>query len=424
MNFAQALADATANALCSVIDDFRRFTEMHRRIFGRIDPLPNQVPYWRALNRRLCDKPEPGGDPPPIGGQCPCVKYEIRATVRRYTLIFPDNVCGENTNAEITREVWGEVENVYIQRVGTTGNTWGVRAVCRGLTVNDPEGVGCKPSGVDRQLGTFNSSALGTDGACPEPELLNVEVVRSDGQPPEECDLLPLPPLPPPDGWNNVIINNFTWIDNSGNTVIENLGLTFGFAYFNDSFDLDIPVKVDIGGINFNGTFNFDRGAFNFDFSRNFAGDGGDLIIRLPGSGDITLPSPVDGSPDRGEEIEPDPNVDEDDDSGEDEEGGVSRIVAARVVVTAVNNKAIGTFFQQRNPDIAIPNYGYISFFIPTSGSEGGWTHDIPIKNANNFIPCPWEDGATAVRGTARDGVSWSIQALRKTVSTKVIYPA
>lgn len=52
------------------------------------------------------------------------------------------------------------------------------------------------------------------------------------------------------------------------------------------------------------------------------------------------------------------------------------------------------------NPNIVIPRIGsvFFEYLIKTeSGYESAFSEDIPIKNANQFIPCPWVFGAVKV---------------------------
>lgn len=424
MTFAESIGQASKQALCGVIDTFEGLSAMNDLTFGRIPgPLPSATNFWRGLNRRVCDKDEPGGAPPGSGGQCPCVRYRVETNIERQTLQLPDNKCGVGTPVAGSRDVYGPVTSVFIRKTNSSSTSWGIYAMCRGLTTNDPGGAGCRASIVERQLGTFSSSATGTDGPCPEPQLLSYRMIRIDGQPEQDCDREWNPP-PPPRDWNKVVINNFTWITNNGDTINEgDANFEFGFAYIDLDADFKIPVKVDVGGISFNGNFNFDKGAFEFDFSRDIINNnGGDVNIRNPDNDGRELPDSDPDAPDRIDDVEPDPDVIEDDEREDDDTVERSRIVAARVVVNQTGN-FVDELFQNRNPNIAIPNYGYIQFFIQTGETEGGWTADIPVKNKNHYIPCPVPEGALFVRGTPRNGVNWSIQAYRKRLEGKVTFP-
>lgn len=408
MTFSDSLAEATQDGICTLIDGFGRFSELMKRT-GIAPGSQFSVNYWRALSRRVCNKEQPGEDPPIEGGQCP-VQYNVTVTWTRSTG-FSCTMAPQS----VLRTVWGPITGLSIENLEPdepVNPSWRIELTC----------FGNGPTPTAQPVKVLVSQFTNAGDSCPDPEIQDVSIARVDGLP-DDCPGY-IPPNPPPPGWNNIIINNFTWVNNEGDVINEgDLGLIFGFAYFNDSFDLDVPIKVDVGGINFNGTFNFDRGAFEFDFSRDIINNNGPPGLRPPDGPGGDAPPSLPGAPDSPDDIEPDPDVREDDDNEDGEDEGESRIVALRVVVTAVNNESIGTFIQRSNPDIAIPNYGYVQFFIPTGEGEGGWTADIPIKNANHFVPCPWPEGATNARGTARQGVSWTIQALRSKISTKITYP-
>lgn len=409
MTFSESLASATKSGLCTVISGFGAYARMHDRVFGKIDPLPSWANYWKALNRQLCNKDQPGGDDPWSGGGCDGVAYKITSVIQTY----PSSACSPFLPSPRVNTLYGPIRAVYIAPDPTpiSPTRWSYYITARQT-----------PTGpiVTDSYHAFSNPQLGN---CPDPRLIDVDVVRLDGSPNQECDEQILPPPPPPPGWNNIVINNFTWINNNGDVINEgDLNLEFGFAYLSADFDIEIPVKVDVGGINFNGTFNFDKGAFEIDFSRDVVNNI-NINLRRPDGDDRDLPDPLPDNPERPDDIEDDPDIIEDDEDDDAEEEGESRILAVRVVVSSVDNKSIGVFIQNKNPDIAIPNYGYIQFFIPTFDGEGAWSEDIPVKNANAFITCPWPDGATKVRGTPRAGVLWAIQALRANISTKIVFP-
>lgn len=372
--------------------------------------MPSSANYWRALNRQLCNKEQPGGDEPIEGGQCP-VKYNVDVT-RQESNSF---ACALQTNTR-RRTVFGPISDISLFKVPpiqATNQTWRIELTCYGQ--------GTVPTASPVKVLVAEFLNVGTN--CPDPKITDVQIARVDGLPDDCPGYVPGPPPPP--GWNKPVVNNFTWITNNGDVINEgDLNLELGFAYINADFDIEIPVKIDVGGINFNANFNFDKGAFNIDFSRDITNNFGDRIVRRPDGDDRELPDSDDDAPDSDDDIEEDPDVIEDDESLDGDDEGESRIIAARVVVTSVNNKSIGELVQGRNPNIGIPNYGFVQFFIPTDGDEGGWTQDIAVKNKNMFIPCPWLDGATRVRGTPRPGVSWTIGVLRSKDSNKVTYPA
>lgn len=423
MSIVGALQDAAKRATCALLGQFDRSSAALDRVVGGFGTGAN-ADYWRRLNKGLCDRNEPPGNPPPKGGGCACVRYTISGIIKAYTLVLPDNKCGPRPDLTFTNQVYGPVTDVYIEPISPTSVSWRIKAKCRGLVVNDPDGSGCRPSEVIRTIGSFTSSYQGTEGTCPKPTYEVTSIVRTDGSPEQPCDDYYIPTPPPPPGWNKITINNFTWINEEGDSVVENADFNFGFAYINADLDLEFPIKVDIGEISFNGKFNVDKGAFEFEFgdiNLNF-GNPDKPDVRGPDNDGRELPDSDPDAPDRPDDVEPDPDVIEDDEPIGEEIVRTSTIRAVRVVVTNTGD-FVDELFQDRNPNIAIPNYGYIQFFIRTEEDAGGWTADIPVKNRNHYIECPSKFGALFVRGTPRKGVQWSIKAYREVTRDVIAFP-
>lgn len=424
MTFAESAASATKGALCDVVGAFENASRLFSRLPDMNGSARFSTNYWRALNRGLCNKEEPGGNPPPVGGQCPCARYLVKAYITPQTLIFPGNACGPNNQVTVQREVYGPVTSVYIQKSSSSSSSWSIRAVCRGLVVNDPGGNGCKPEAVDRQIATITSSPAGTDGPCPPPSLDNYEFIRNDGQPLDDCDSELGPPLPPAPNFNVININNFTWNNNDGDAIIENLNLEFGFAFQDGNNNIKIPVKLDVGGLTFNADFNLETGdfQFNFDPDLEFDFDIGPINLRQPNNPSGDNPNPGDGTPDRPGDVEPDSDVEEDEDLPGEDQQQTGKIIGVQVI-SNVSNPSIGKLVQDANPDIRIPNIGFVQFFIATSPLSGAWTADIPVKNTNHYIPCPVPTGAELVRGTHRPGVTWKLRAIYATKAAERVFP-
>lgn len=197
----------------------------------------------------------------------------------------------------------------------------------------------------------------------------------------------------------------------------------------NDGLDITIPVVAVIApiNINLNGelnipvNFNFDvpfniNPEFNFSFDVDFPIGGGQPRInpqprnpppKLPdGVRDIDDPNdfePITPPPSAPPGTEPPPKEEK-----PDEPEAVIRAVLVTVTNVSADSR-VGLLTQESNPDILVPNAGYINFAIGVGNSSIGWTEDIPVKNRRHFIPCPWIGGAFAVRGTPRDGVTWEL---------------
>ena len=409
MNFADSLAQETLGAICNLIGTFENLSGLFARLPQLYGEADFSLSFWEQLNRLTCDRPTPPGPYPTPLPQCDAIEYSLVFT---YSCVN-DAQCGVVNRSNVPITVWGPVEGF---RVAPNPNA----ATNHELFITARHDSPTSPI-EERARTTFTHFRI--SGCPPDPVFVSLDVTRPDGQT-DACDeIFPIPPLPPP-GWNIINNNNFTWNDIDNNQITENLSLTFGFAYISLSGELNVPVNVDVGGINFNGTFNFNKGLFEFELNPDFGSNPGNRNpdVREP-SNPLNPPLPDEPTtPDEIDEIPQDDDVIEDDESDDPNNEASSKIVAARVIVTQVGG-SVGELYQDSNPNIALPNYGYIQFFIPTSEIAGAWTSDIPVKNRNNFIPVDWPDGAIAVRGTPRIGIEWTIQALYAKQSTERRFP-
>ena len=105
---------------------------------------------------------------------------------------------------------------------------------------------------------------------------------------------------------------------------------------------------------------------------------------------------------------------------GEDENPILGAFIRARKALPAGGGKTILLNDESSTaPNIIIPRIGSIFFeyYVEIEGGyESAFSEDIPIKNVNQFIPCPWEYGA--VRVHCRKEIGWDfavIPVARKT---------
>ena len=88
-------------------------------------------------------------------------------------------------------------------------------------------------------------------------------------------------------------------------------------------------------------------------------------------------------------------------------------MVAALVRTTAIEDtRRASEISQETVPNIFAPNLGYLNFQIRLASGESCWTADIPIKNANQLIPCPWEGGAVNVVANPATGFTVAVTPL------------
>jgi hypothetical protein len=198
-----------------------------------------------------------------------------------------------------------------------------------------------------------------------------------------------------------------------GNTVNIPLIAAFGFAKVDLNGELKIPINIDLGGIHFKADFNLNTGDIDFFPISNYFGD------RRPGPAprDVVPPGGGGDGPEDGDNPPPVPNPPPSippppPPPDEDNEDSESVIIGVLVTVNAIASSTTTVLFQDDNPDIHVPNLGFVQFLSPVGRLASGWSSDIPVKNRRHLIPCPWPFGAIKVTGTPKSGVQWTLTPL------------
>lgn len=333
----------------------------------------------RRAYAMACDRSAPLPEGPPfLGGQCVGTNYGItfNCNVRYY-----DQVLGVERVFEpvaFTGNAVGPISFIGFRRVGSNG----LEVAYIGSTGESVDNViPDDPRFVDQQY-SVNSITL-----SPDDELL--------------CGN-PSPTYPPYiPGGNTAPSVPIVWEDNDNNTYNDNTDISFGFPVTLPDGTINIPIAFNFNlnpEFNVEGTLHLPDMNLNLNLGGNpglggsecnpssddyAVDDGNDNYPNPPG--DVLPPSDTPGSPER------------------------RRILRGCLVNTATVGPAVGQIYQDFNPDIRIPNLGYVNFLVRV-GEWQGWSEDIPVKNVNQIIMCPWEGGALMVRGTPRQGVAWSIR--------------
>lgn len=230
--------------------------------------------------------------------------------------------------------------------------------------------------------------------------------VRADGLPDDCGD--PPPVIPPPVNNYNQYDVDVTYNDNDGNDITVPVTLIYGQAFIDADFNVQIPVKVNLTPqVSFNATLNVQTGDIKFNLAPTIDLSGGTYNIGFGGDNRSTTNTTnyyVGGDP------PPPPDGSESDDTPPPTAPQSEQLIRGVIVtVTAHSGVMEGVFFQDGgNPDIYIPNLGYVQFAIRV-GSSVSWTADKPVKSLRSFIPCDWEGGAVDVQGTPRPGVEWTL---------------
>jgi hypothetical protein len=341
-----------------------------------------------------CNNPPP--DTPYSPGKCP-IRYAVKVPVlvtgspegsQNTTYPFEFYRWGPIGTATIVKTVDGSPNGTSVYQIKLTshGDAFGTRSP-NPITEVVADGFGVKEPGVAVVTGTTSSKLnSGDSDTCPDEE----------------------PPDYDPTNFTFPITINNTY--NDGNTINIPVVAIVGQFFVDANLNLNMPVKLSFSPsfkyapsfpVTINANLNLNTGGVSYDITNNSQDT---TIIRNPNyyspdntsDPDTNLPTYPPGLP-------PTPT--------DNDPAASKRIIRAAIVtVTATDGtEAAGTIFQGENPDVRYPSLGVISFLIDAGGGKFGWTVDLPVKNERSFIPVDWELGAVAVKGTPKQGVTWTI---------------
>lgn len=377
--FSESLQNTVRGSLCGFLSDQSALEYTFADAIGNIyDPsgIPGTAAWWKPV---LCNTPPPPTTPPPFtGGQC-LTNYQVNyiATIT-------------NTNTGQTFPQSGNaVGNGKVGGIFTRNTSTEVQLIIQ-------FGVGTSSPSETVVLGAPITNSAITNFSI-------TSVVRIDGLP-DNCGNPPVPtPSPLPPG-GNVTNTNITYNNNDGVDVTVPVVLIYGKAYVNVRAEVNIPVEVQLNATaNFTANVNLSTGGITVNIGGGSGRKSSD-DTECDGSGNKNRRLPP-GTPNN--PIPNPPDTPEPDDT--------ESIFAAIVTVTTVDSPKPTIIGQNDNPDIYAPALGYISFLITVgNGNASAWTSDIPVKNLRQFIPCPWDGGAIAVKGTPIPGVEFDITPVRR----------
>jgi len=379
-NFTDALADGARSGLCQLLGLPQYLNDMTTRLSGgTFTPFLGGIPnLWR---RALCDTDAPPPNPPPFnGGQCGGL-YNIRFR-RRFTSNATGNTNDQTLNA--VNPMTGPISQVR-RRVGD----------------NDVL-VAIGGGGAEQILTSVNAVTNNI-------EILSIVQVIPVGGFPDNCGD-PSPEYDPLEPEDTRIPRDITYNNNLNVPVIVPVVFVYARAQIDVDANITIPFTVE-----FSPTLNI-TGNINVDGSVNFNFGGGTATTRPKDPrkgdcGDIAEPSdqvPIDPT-DSDQPPQPDRERDE-------------VIKGVLVTVTSLSNERASLIVQDDNPDIYAPSLGHVQFLCRVGDTSAAWTSDQPVKNRRNLIPCPWTDGAIAVRGTPQPGVTWTLTPIRGYAGVPVEY--
>lgn len=369
---------AIARGLCTVSSTAQDFG-LGAVFKAETNGVEFQVNILRMIQRTFCNKePEPGYDPPFVGGQC-FVNYNV--TVELDINRRDGNPAGLPTT--YVRVAPGRIEGIQVDeefREGFVQYITSVQSRLSNGTIFKTELLAIRRDIFLPPTGTFTT------------------IARQDGAP-DTCGS-PRPSIPPSEPGDRTTDISFTYTDESGDDIDVDATATYGDINFGINGDLEIPVSVTIDSDPYAPVFNYNINLGTGEIKPSFDSPNYPPS-KLPKGSDYSAPD----VPEIPEDV-PQPVAPPSSDPPEDESTGVIR---ACIVTVSEISPANSLLYQQGgNPDIIVPNAGFVSFYIDIGGKTG-WTEDIPVKNKRCFVTCPWVGGAIAVRGTPRPGVEWTI---------------
>lgn len=375
-DYVNGLTNAIRNAYCNVLGNINNFNAHYSRLpFGWTNAAG---PIAGHLYRSMCNREPPPMPPPPFyGGQCCGRLYKVAAAL--YVVDQDGYVYADVTNESTVN---GRIITADLQ---FGQGTWASRLVYSPSPNCD--GIAYGSFGA----GTLFSSSRDMSNST----ITIVNITPLDG--PDDCGDPP-PVIPEPEPGYDRPDFTFNYSPDFGPDIEINGNLTFSRPTINFDGNLNIPVRINLGGLNpsFNGQLNLNGPFLQFNFGNpNYAPS------PSPGPDDYT---PGNDSPEPPPDV-PNPVLPP---SPDNPEPDTTAIIRGCIVTVSNVSESAGVIFQDDNPDIYIPNLGYVAFLVAV-GNTTAWTVDLPVKNKRCLIPCPWDGGAIAVRGTPREGVTWTV---------------
>lgn len=339
-----------------------------------------------------CNRPLPDGAfpaPPFSGGQCG-ILYNVAVRCRYSGTFVPSGTL-------VNVQAYGKIQGVRFEQ--RPGNSAAIII------------IGGNPIGTASGEQEAGSTAY---SFSPSDVLQSVSIESvSPVNPAQPDNCGSLPPVPPSGITidDSTVTNNITYTNNDGVDVTVPVVLAFGYANVDINGELNIPVSVQLDlnpEVNFNGQFNLRTGDFNI----NLGDPDSPFGTNGPCGGD---PVPDGDTPNPTLPLPPSDPIPP---SNPDRPAKRKILRGCQVITTVLAGKQT-EIDQNNNPDIYVPAIGYVNFLVQV-GTKTAWTVDIPVKNTNQIIECPWIGGAIDVRGTP----SYNNQFTVYPIYTQQTFPA
>jgi hypothetical protein len=412
-SWADGIRGAARSGFCFVLRQYANAgVWLFRNITGSgnvADFLGNSSNPYAQFYRWACDVEPPSefdNSAKYTGGQCPVV-YKVFYTLKQYdengALLRSDSANGDD-------RLWGEIKRPISAKFATTPGSQIVVSF-----YGYGSGYFPRASNEGESFTTtapFNANTRSF-------EITDLSYVRLDGLP-DDCGDPPPVIEPPPGNWNHYDVD-ITYNDDNGIDITVPVTFVFGFAFINAKAELNIPFTLQLSpNFNFQGTLNVNTGDVNVDLFPSIQNNSGDTIYNFPGSSatyNINNNYNIDG--DRPDEP---PNANTDDKPSGTTNGNKKIIRGVIVTVYGLNSRKHTLLYQTANPNIYVPNIGFVSFKVNIDGVEC-WTTDQPVKMLRHLIECPWVGGAIDVKGTPQPGIQFELTPVYSVSESGVSYP-
>lgn len=349
-----------------------------------------------GLLRLICGEPpgspEPGGGGPPppppefpfFGGQC---EFQYDVVVSYVIESLSGGACTNVNRTYSGFDWWGPIGGF---RVRVTGDRFGILEILahgNGSTRRDTQ--------MWETLTPVNSSV-----GCAPPRYASATVTPADGGP-DSCGSLPPEPAnppgsePPPNPLPPATVDPG---DGGPPVTIEpEIGIEIGPGGPGLSVGLDgINFFIDVGGVDI-----------------NFPSAPSECCPP-----NALEPSPDDREPEPGTPVEPPPPEVPPGPGPEEERGRVIRAVI--VTCTNISTPATPIRPSSGGPTVFAPRLATLQFKIAAGDGSTGWTSDIDIKNAQQYVQVPALQGAVDVSVFPYGTASVKIVRLYQTIQSDI----
>lgn len=362
--FLEALGQVARQTYCFALGNF----DNGARALGRIAPGAAAISRVSgAVKAQLCSEspdPIPAPEPEFEGGQCPGVTYQVNYS--------------------------GQVFFGDCSSIPTSGNINAIGPIGGSFYDNSGSAVPGTPPGCSTAPGTafrINTgdgpvTIFGAGGGVSG----SITGVSPVGGGANNCGDPP-PVFPPP---GDIIIegDDITYEGDDNISITVPTSFIFSPVYVDLDGSLNVPVTIDVGGVEFSGTLEI-APEFNLDLRPGGIETGPGIVD------DPTVPDEVD-----------DPTPPPDDEPDE------LPIIGVLVFSNLDDRNRATQLSSTGGPDILAPRIASVQFAIKT-GNSIAWTSDQDVKSKEAYIPCIPPQGAVAVRVTFLDGAVGRFTAVR-----------